>query len=66
VSTSARAGGHPTGPPPQVPVAQHLAAPVVLAEMARSGRSRVSELTPGRVLVLAVLGGGFSGEHERP
>jgi formate transporter len=52
-------GGHPAGAMPQTPAAQHLAAPVVVAEMARFGRGRVAELTPGRGLVLAVLGGGF-------
>jgi formate transporter len=47
------------GAAPQTPAAQHLAAPAVVAEMARFGRGRVAELTPGRALVLAVLGGGF-------
>jgi formate transporter len=44
---------------PDPPAAQHLAAPTVLAEMARFGRGRVGQLTPSRALVLAVLGGGF-------
>jgi formate transporter len=52
-------GEPPAGAAPHAPAAQHLAAPVVLAEMARFGRGRVAELTPGRALVLTVLGGGF-------
>ncbi|MEX1162897.1 MAG: formate/nitrite transporter family protein [Nitriliruptor sp.] len=44
---------------PRRPTMQYLAAPAVLEEMARFGRGRVGELTSGRALVLAVLGGGF-------
>jgi len=41
------------------PPTQHLAAARVHTAMARFGRGRVDELTPSRILILAILGGGF-------
>lgn len=42
-----------------MPTAQYLAASRVNTAMAQFGRSRVDDLTLPRILVLAVLGGGF-------
>lgn len=57
--TGARQVAHQTDPAAALPAEQHLPASAVMRSMARFGRERVGGLTNLRILVLAVLGGGF-------